>query len=668
MLARHSTLADVFLDWEAAHLARGGDRQVTVRLGSSQRLTDHSSSQGKAGGTVTLDLLGGTVRAELTGLSEPLDLWLVDNRPGGGRSALPEPGDRRVRLGRLAPAPPGTAATLDRELGPDFFDRFDVDLAVATVAGEPPFIEAPLFGGRGYFERLHTRLRKAGDRQRSRLLEALTPLTPTRILGDAAAMLSPRPAEAQPPNPLVASGLMSQQVADGADLFFRETFDGNGRTCGTCHRVTTNLGIDADLIASLPLDDPLFVAERPAEEGGVPGLEIPELLRGFELILENVDGLEDPRNKLTMRGVPHIQSMITSIEPPANDGRAALARTGWSGDGAPMTGELRFFALGAIRQHFPRTLARVEGQDFRFPTDEELDALEAYMLSVGRLVNTRITSMIFEDPRAALGREVFLTTGKCFECHVNLGAFNAFGGNRNFETGIERIPHPARAVVDFPPDGGFGTDPVDDDGDGIPDRFGDGTFNTPPLVEAADTAPFFHNNLFPTLEEAVAFYDSEEFNASPGADFVGGIDITEEEIEGLTAFLRVVNAAFNLEIAVQRITAAQALRPAELVAVRAGETGGPPAGQGPEEIGRTLLRLAAIELVDAVEVLTEGDLHPDAVALALDATLRVELALAARAPRERDELLLQATELLEDARLSMGQGLAFLLGEGNLAF
>ncbi len=51
-----------------------------------------------------------------------------------------------------------------------------------------------------------------------------------------------------------------------------------------------------------------------------------------------------------------------------------------------------------------------------------------------------------------------------------------------------------------------------DDGFGIP---GDGTFNTPPLVEAADTGPFFHNNARATIEQAVAFYNSDAFNNSP---------------------------------------------------------------------------------------------------------------------------------------------------------
>ena len=48
---------------------------------------------------------------------------------------------------------------------------------------------------------------------------------------------------------------------------------------------------------------------------------------------------------------------------------------------------------------------------------------------------------------------------------------------------------------------------------------GVGRFNVPPLTEAADTAPFFHNNAIKTLEEAIAFYSSDEFFLSPGRSF-----------------------------------------------------------------------------------------------------------------------------------------------------
>ena len=51
-------------------------------------------------------------------------------------------------------------------------------------------------------------------------------------------------------------------IARGEDIFFRETFGGNGRTCSTCHRAERNFMIDAAFIATLPENDPLFVAER----------------------------------------------------------------------------------------------------------------------------------------------------------------------------------------------------------------------------------------------------------------------------------------------------------------------------------------------------------------------------------------------------------------------
>ena len=100
-----------------------------------------------------------------------------------------------------------------------------------------------------------------------------------------------------------------------------------------------------------------------------------------------------------------------------------------------------------------------------------------------------------------MGQEIFLddSLGKCNVCHFNAGAnadrsvFGSSNDNRNFNTGVENLDHPAnRTGLEVPPDDGFGAP-------------GNGEFNTPPLVEAADTGPFFHNNAVATIEEAVAF-------------------------------------------------------------------------------------------------------------------------------------------------------------------
>ena len=103
----------------------------------------------------------------------------------------------------------------------------------------------------------------------------------------------------------------AELVEKGRDLFFNETFNGNGRTCGTCHRAENNLTIDPAFIATLPGDDPLFVAEF------IPALkknfENQKLMREFGLIVENLDGFGDLENTFTMRGVPHTLALPTSI-------------------------------------------------------------------------------------------------------------------------------------------------------------------------------------------------------------------------------------------------------------------------------------------------------------------------------------------------------------------
>src|SRR3954447_463953 len=175
------------------------------------------------------------------------------------------------------------------------------------------------------------------------------------------------------PSPDAVARSQEQLVDEGERLFFEETFGGNGRTCGTCHRDDNNYTIDAKFIANLPPNDSLFVAEfNPA----LQTLEHPRLLRQLGLITENLDGFDQPG---VLRGVPHILGMSQSIRPDPNaEGGVSFPlanATGWFGDGAPGSGTLREFALGAVVQHFTKTLKRMPGDDFRAPAADELDAL-----------------------------------------------------------------------------------------------------------------------------------------------------------------------------------------------------------------------------------------------------------------------------------------------------
>jgi cytochrome c peroxidase len=659
LVARQSNLALLYDDWQERYLTAGGDRRVVVGLGWARGLSTEPSS---ASGRAEIDMVGGTVKVSVDYLDAAADAWLVDNQPGAGRSALPEPGDHLRHIGRLLPRGDGSPVTATAALGAGFFRDFELDLVVVSRAGSTPADNRLLVGSRPYFERLHTRTRLAAERRR----EARVPVGPARLLE----LISPQPAFANSTQILIAHNLVGQAVGDGADLFFRETFAGNGRTCGTCHSVARNQAIDPEFIDTLPPDDPLFVAVLP---GGVPGLERETLLEDFGLILENLDGLEDPTVKFVLRGVPHSLSMATSILAP-NDGRPEAERTGWSGDGGS-GGELRTFPVGAINQHFTKSLDRVANVDFRPATDEELDDMEAFMLAVGRLGDLDLSTVSLSDSRAASGLSIFTndSLGKCNRCHTNAGAMTGTAGNRNFNTGVERLDNPARAVEDFPFDGGHGkTEPFDSDGDGEPDSFGDGTFNVAPLVEAADTGPFFHNNAVTTIEAAVKFYSTTEFNESPAADVVGPIDLTVEQSEDVAAFLRVINAGFNIDIALQRTAAAESLENSSSTPTCTGKFC--PQGQPAPEVNGTratvdaLLALANIEAADAVEDLNDVGLNASAVSKLVQAIDLIADAIDENASNRRKQLMQQAEDKLAQAKADLGSGLDPLMGEGNLLF
>ena len=125
------------------------------------------------------------------------------------------------------------------------------------------------------------------------------------------------------PSPQVATLTHDQLVDEGERLFFEETFGGNGRTCGTCHRDDNNYTIDPRFIATLPASDPLFVAER---NPALRTLENSRLLRRFGLITENLDGFNQPG---VLRGVPHILGMSQSGS--VANRRRGHRRTPWLG-------------------------------------------------------------------------------------------------------------------------------------------------------------------------------------------------------------------------------------------------------------------------------------------------------------------------------------------------
>ncbi len=438
---------------------------------------------------------------------------------------------------------------------------------------------------------------------------------------------------------------LDKLISQGADLFFNETFKGNGRTCGTCHPSNNNFTIDPPFIATLPANDPLFVAEfNPL----LAGLERPLLMRSHGLILENVDGLEDPTVKFVMRGVPHTLGMQVSLTQDTTQVPTPAEMTGWSGDGAPATGSLRDFAIGAVTQHFTKRLNRVPGTDFKLPKEHQLDAMEAFQLSLGRNTDFDLTKITFKPTIIDLnaGEDRFVlgdtdldpaTTGTCNFCHSNGGAnaLTPLGVNRNFNTNVEDRPHPARTPAQpFPNDGGFGKTPAGPNG-----AFGNGMFNAASVVEAADTAPFFHNNVegildpdTPTitkaLEDAVRFYNGPEFN-NPRP--TGKFAFTELELDQIVAFLQGLNTIQNIDVARREL---------EEIFAKQGN---------PRREQDTRLQTAFDETQDGIEVLDDSGLYPTAKDRLVDARNLISQAQATEPPNQRRPLIQQAIAKLIQA-------------------
>jgi cytochrome c peroxidase len=592
-----------------------------------------------------LNLIDGTISVEVKDLpgSEGYDVWLVDNTSGPSNGILPEEGDPMIRVGSLSVR--GNEARLEARLDANTFDSFELDLVVITRAGKNPVESRVIIGTVTLFHRLYRSERRGefGVLKGAESLFKPDAKQETSLLSRILNAISPTAEAQMGPNPN-PQGALQQLIAAGRQSFLNDTFQGNGRTCATCHREDNNFTIDQEFIETLPPNDPLFVAEF--NPNLAVGFEQPVLMRKFGLILENVDGFNNPG---VMRGVPHTLALIQNTLTPVAGGLDGTTtppneRTGWGGDGAPGTGTLREFLIGAVTQHYPKTLNRIVGQDFILPTVAQLDAVEAFQKSIGRQADLDLSTLSLKSEVAMKGLEIFSNpgsvldpnasnegAGKCFFCHLNAGASDFFfpGQNANFNTNVEGLPFQFADLVpgaSVPPDGGFGGSGVSPTG-GI----GNGSFNTPVLVEASDTPPFFHNNTINTIEGAVDFYNSEAFNQPPGfGALIGGIRLEAVEVEAVAAFLRVINALENI-------------RSAEDLANRAKATSNATAA-------RELLRLAITELVDAVEVLSCASLHPEAQIKMTQAAGLLQLGINAASKAGRDSRINQALPLITGAR------------------
>ena len=613
------TLKAALNGWRENYEAKGGSPELLkIGLGYSKAL---SAAYTQARGQMALNLKTGDMSFQAAKLDNgAYDLWLVDNRNG---SVQPKSGDGMVKIGRFQ-ATDGKAR-LETKIERERMLGMTMDSVVVTQADHTPADAVVIAGAPDLMHKLYYAdkpwLTTALGDFKNRGAETAAPF----------AFLLPKAAQADTLSDLTP--VLGSLVANGRQIFHNQTFAGNGRTCGTCHRADNNFTIDPNFIKNLPPSDPLFVAEtNPA----LSELEDSTLMRKQGLIKTNVDG---PGVDI-YRSVPHTLSLATTTtsESIAAGGdfvayEAFANATGWSGDGAPGSGSLREFALGAVAQHMPKTMSRIAGIDFRVPNSDELDAIEAYVLSLGRSKDYPVYKISFNDPLTQAGKVLIDTkqnpcsdgsaqathlvtagtattpavysaatcasgattqglTANCNGCHQNAGGRSSTtNANPTRNTGIEQLAiNPARLLKpDLAYDGGFGATPAvcSVNGDTC---YGDGRFNAPPLIEAADTAPFFHNNVVSTLEEAIASYNSDAFNNSPGALTSKKADrkvkLDSTQIVAVASFLRAINALENMRLSDQLDNQAKQI--------------------ANNATARELAKLAIKENQDAIQVLKDG--------------------------------------------------------------
>lgn len=297
---------------------------------------------------------------------------------------------------------------------------------------------------------------------------------------------SAQAARGKPPS----SGL----VEEGRRLFFEETFGGNGRTCGTCHPAP-DLTLSPEDIAALPPDDPVFVGALDVDESVSNGLFVYPL--GGTLL--------EPDLRVR-RGVPSVVN-VDITGPFTADGRAVT---------------LQEQALEAVLLHALDGAVDRDGE--RIPTRHELEALAAFQESLQE--PEKDYGVRAKGKLAERGKELFNGKAACVVCH-----FGPTFTDNDFHGTVSCPPRCPGEGVDT---GRCRIDPGANDC-----ATGGISFNTPQLRGVRNTAPYFHNNVSPTLRRVVEFYNGPLFSNSPSAQRlgIGPLNLTEQEIDELVAFL-----------------------------------------------------------------------------------------------------------------------------------
>ncbi len=311
----------------------------------------------------------------------------------------------------------------------------------------------------------------------------------------------------------------------GRGIFFQETFGGNGRTCGTCHRPDNEFSLSPDSVRAIydrNPQDPIF---RPIDSddgagGGYTNLIEHGLIRVQVPLAANIRLVDAParRTIVVLRAVPSIVNVALTA-PYQQDGRIPT---------------LQAQALAAVRAHFEPT---------RDPNPRELAALarfESALFEPQRLSEGPDDpdsapqppgfSMPVSSPAAVQGREVFRRN--CERCHGGETGSIAGAQGRPFSdvsvSEENRLQLPLIRLAFRDPDGSETIVATPDPGRAAitGSRADLNAFDIPPLRGIKHTKPYFHDNSAATLKDVIDHYNQ----------FLG-MNISFRDRDALIAFL-----------------------------------------------------------------------------------------------------------------------------------
>ena len=154
---------------------------------------------------------------------------------------------------------------------------------------------------------------------------------------------------------------------------------------------------------------------------------------------------------------------------------------------------------------------------------------------------------LFNDPKK----------GRCAECHPSEPApdgtpplftdftYDNLGAPKNPENPFYYLPK------QFNPDGVYFIDLGL--GGVVRKPQEDGKFKVPSLRNVAKTGPYFHNGVFKTLRQVVAFYNTRDVGPWPAPDVpqnvnreeLGNLGLTEQDVDDIVAFLLTLNDGYE---------------------------------------------------------------------------------------------------------------------------